>query len=228
MALRETDTRTRRRLLASIGTTLGAVAFAGCTGTGGDDSGEESPMSGGDGRETEEGPADGEQPGNGGDTDPSNESGGDSDPSDGGGDESDCAGESVHESYDETAVTVTTPAGEQLGSVTAAIAETTETQRIGLSEVDCLPPDRGMLFVYERNQSLGFWMRNMEIGIDIVHIDSEGVITSIQHAEAPAADEDGTEERHQYPGTGQFVLEVNYNWTTEHGVEVGDIVTFDL
>ena len=228
MALRETDTRTRRRLLASIGATLGAVALAGCTGTGGDDSGEESPVSSGDSRETEEGPADGEQPGNGGDTDPSNGSGGDSDPSDGGGDESDCAGGSVHESYDETAVTVTTPAGEQLGSVTAAIAATTETQRIGLSEVDCLPPDRGMLFVYERNQSLGFWMRNMEIGIDIVHIDSEGVITSIQHAEAPAADEDGTEERHQYPGTGQFVLEVNYNWTTEHGVEAGDIVTFDL
>ena len=209
MALRETNTRTRRRLLTSIGTTLGAVALAGCTGTGGDDSGEESPVSGGD---------------NGGDDsgEESPVSGGDN------GDESDCAGGSVHESYDETAVTVTTPAGEQLGSVTAAIAETTETQRVGLSEVDCLPPDRGMLFVYERNQSLGFWMRNMAIGIDIVHIDSEGVITSIQHAEAPAADEDGTEERHQYPGTGQFVLEVNYNWTTEHGVEAGDIVTFEL
>ena len=221
MALRETETRTRRRLLTSIGTTLGAVALAGCTGTGSDS--DPSDREGGDSDPSDRG---------GGDSDPSDREGSDSDPSgrEGSdtGDGSSCAGESVHESYDETAVTVTTPAGEQLGSVTAAIAETAETQRIGLSEIDCLPPDRGMLFVYERTQSLGFWMRNMEIGIDIVHIDSEGVITSVQHAEAPAEDEDGTEEHHQYPGTGQFVLEVTHNWTTTHGVEAGDIVSFDL
>lgn len=221
MTPRKTVTTTRRRLLAGVGATL-TVALAGCASSGSDDSRTEPRTSNDSNGDTGEDPTDGEQPGDSGDSTPSDESGGDT------GDESDCVGESVHESYDETTVTVTTPEGEPLGSVTAAIAEKTATQRTGLSETDCLPPDRGMLFVYERNQSLGFWMRHMEIGIDIVHIDSEGVITSIQHAEAPADDEDGTEESHQYPGTGQFVLEVNYNWTTEHDVEVGDVVTFDL
>jgi uncharacterized membrane protein (UPF0127 family) len=144
------------------------------------------------------------------------------------GDESGCAGESVHEGYEETGVTITSSESEQLGSVTAAIADTDETRQTGLSETGCLPPDRGMLFVYENSQRLNFWMINMDFGLDIVHIDSEGVITSIQHAEAPAEDESGTEEHHQYPGNGQFVLEVNYGWTTERDVEAGDVVNFEL
>lgn len=250
MSPRDTITPTRRRLLAGIGGALGAVTLAGCTSTDDDDSGEGSPTSDDPGEESPtsddseegspasdgedgpagEGPADGAQSGDSGSTgqDPSGGSGGDTDPPEESGDESSCPDESVHESYDETAVTVTTPDGERLGSVTAAIAETPETQRTGLSETDCLPQDRGMLFVYETNQSLGFWMKNMDIGIDIVHVDSGGVITSIQHAEAPADDESGTEEKHQYPGTGQFVLEVNYGWTTERSIGVGDVLLFDL
>jgi uncharacterized membrane protein (UPF0127 family) len=154
---------------------------------------------------------------------------------DGGGDRSDsgetdggCAGESVHEGYEETAVEVVSPEGELLGSVTAAVADTNSTRYLGLSDTDCLPPDRGMLFVYQEPQPLTFVMRDMDFGIDIVHIDENGVITSIQHADPPGEGESGEEPKHQYPGTGQFVLEVNYDWTTEHGVETGDVVEFDL
>ncbi len=111
--------------------------------------------------------------------------------------------------------------------MTAAVADTTATRRTGLSETACLPPDRGMLFVYDSPGSHNFWMIDMSFGIDIVYLDPEGVITSIHHAEAPAADESGTEEKHQYPGEGQYVLEVNKGWTTERGVEAGDIVEFD-
>lgn len=225
MPTRDSATPTRRRLLTGLGAALGASAVAGCTSTGGDPD-DDSGTSGGADETGDDSDGGGSDPG-----DSSGDSGGGSDPGDSGGDtgdEPDCGGESVHESYEETAVTISTPEGEQLGSVTAAIADETGTRRTGLSETDCLPTDRGMLFVYGESQPLTFWMKDMTIGIDIVHIDSEGVITSIQHAEAPAEDEDGTEERHQYPGTGQFVLEVNDNWTTEHDVEVGDVVTFDL
>lgn len=209
MPTRDSATPTRRRLLTGLGAALGASAVAGCTSTGGDPD-DDSGTSGGADETGDDSDGGGSDPG---------DSGGDT------GDEPDCGGESVHESYEETAVTISTPEGEQLGSVTAAIADETGTRRTGLSETDCLPTDRGMLFVYGESQPLTFWMKDMTIGIDIVHIDSEGVITSIQHAEAPAEDESGTEEHHQYPGTGQFVLEVNYQWTTDRGIEVGDIVT---
>jgi uncharacterized membrane protein (UPF0127 family) len=235
-------------VLAGVGTALGAAALAGCT-TGNDstDGSDDSGATGDSSSDSDDGPdgndsrdTDGSDgPGESGESDDGSSDDGSSDDDNGSsddgssddgdsGDESGCAGESVHEGYEETGVTITSSEGEQLGSVTAAIADTDETRQTGLSETGCLPPDRGMLFVYENSQRLNFWMINMDFGLDIVHIDSEGVITSIQHAEAPAEDESGTEEHHQYPGNGQFVLEVNYGWTTERDVEAGDVVNFEL
>ncbi len=133
---------------------------------------------------------------------------------------------SIHEEYEKTVVTVQSQDGETLGSVTAAIADTGDLRYTGLSDTESLPDDRGMLFVFEEEQDLTFVMREMDFPIDIVYADSDGVVTSIHHAEAPGPDEDG--ENFEYPGRGQYVLEVNRDWTTEHGVETGDRLVFDL
>ena len=131
----------------------------------------------------------------------------------------------VHPGYDTTEVRVTSE-GETLGSVTAAIAETQELRYRGLSDTESLPPDRGMLFVYETVDDRTFVMRRMDFGIDIVFADADGTITRIHHAPKPGPNEDGNDQR--YPGRGQYVLEVNYEWTTEHGVEEGDVLEFEL
>ncbi|MFC4439237.1 MULTISPECIES: DUF192 domain-containing protein [Natrialbaceae] len=131
----------------------------------------------------------------------------------------------VHADYESTDVRVTTPDGDELGEVTAAIADTQELQRLGLSDTEELPEDRGMLFVYETVEDRTFAMPDMSFGIDIIFADDEGVITSIFHAPEPGPDEDGTEEI--YPGRGQYVLEVVYEWTSERGVEEGDVLEFD-
>lgn len=107
-----------------------------------------------------------------------------------------------------------------LGEVTAAVADTPELRYTGLSETETLPEDRGMLFVYESVAERTYVMREMDFGIDVVFADDEGQITTIHHAPAPEPDEDGSEQR--YPGRGQYVLEVNYGWTTDRGVTVGD------
>lgn len=205
---------TRRRVLAGLAAAAGSGVFAGClTGDSADD-----PTDSATGRDT--------TPGNGGPGPESPDERDGTTPDDGG--RVDCAGASVHEGYAETRVGVTTPDGETLGSVTAAVADTGETRQTGLSETACLPPDRGMLFVYGDSQALNFWMIDMSFGLDIVYVDDEGVITSIHHADAPGPGESGTEEHHQYPGTGQYVLEVTEHWTTERGIEAGDVVRFDL
>jgi uncharacterized membrane protein (UPF0127 family) len=128
--------------------------------------------------------------------------------------------------YETTEVRVETPEGDLLGSVIAAIADTSELRYLGLSDTDSMPEDRGMLFVYDEVQDLTFVMRRMSFGIDIVYADDEGVITTIHHAPEPGPGEDGNEQR--YPGRGQYVLEVNLDWTTRHGVEEGDRVEFSL
>jgi len=134
--------------------------------------------------------------------------------------------EPIHQEYETTLVTAETPDGEELGSVTAAIADTSSLRYTGLSETERLPDDRGMLFVYDELGSHTYVMREMDFAIDIVYADSDGTITTIHHAPAPGPEEDGSEQR--YPGTGQYVLEVNYDWTTERGVGEGDVLSFEL
>ena len=131
---------------------------------------------------------------------------------------------SIHEGYETTEVEVRTPAGDRLGSVTAAIADTSELRYLGLSDTDALPEDRGMLFVYETVDDRTFVMRRMDFGIDIVYADADGTITRIHHAPEPGPGEDGAAQR--YPGRGQYVLEVGYRWTTDRGITEGDRLVF--
>ena len=166
-----------------------------------------------------------------GDGDPSDGDGaGDGDPSDG--DEAG-DGDSVewpsepYAGYETTTVTVESPEGEARGSVTAAIADTDDKRLLGLSDAESLPEEGGMLFVYDApRQSLTYVMREMDFGIDIVFVDGDREITRIHNAPEPGPNEDG--EAQQYDGSGQYVLEVPYEWTDRHGVEVGDSLRFEL
>ncbi len=122
--------------------------------------------------------------------------------------------------YDMTNVVARSAEGETLGWVRTAIADTRDKQITGLSDTVSLPEQYGMVFVYTEVEERRFVMREMDFGIDIIYADDEGVITTIHHAEEPGPDEDGSNQ--VYPGRGQYVLEVNYHWTTARDVTVGD------
>lgn len=131
------------------------------------------------------------------------------------------------EGYEHTAVTVVDgETGAELGTVEAAIADTFPKRYLGLSGTETLPEDRGMLFVHDGPGDRTYVMRDMSFGIDIVYIDADGTITTIHEAPEPDSGEDGNAQ--EYPGTGQYVLEVNEGWMTDRGVEVGDEVRFEL
>ncbi|PSP38033.1 DUF192 domain-containing protein [Halobacteriales archaeon QH_7_65_31] len=125
--------------------------------------------------------------------------------------------------YTRTSVTITDgETNATLGSVRAAVAETGQQKYTGLSKTESLPENRGMLFPYDGAADRTYVMRGMDFGIDIVYIDANGTITEIHHAPEPPEGEDG--EQYRYPGYGQYVLELNYEWTTRHDVQVGDTV----
>ncbi|EMA47102.1 DUF192 domain-containing protein [Halobiforma nitratireducens] len=144
----------------------------------------------------------------------------------GDGETADDTSQEVHPEHETTDVQVTDSEGDVSGEVMAAIADTSDLQRTGLSETDELPPDRGMLFVYDEMQELTFTMPDMDFAIDIIFADADRTITSIYRARAPGPDEDGSEQ--VYFDTGQYVLEVVYEWTAEHGVQTGDVLEFEL
>jgi len=134
-------------------------------------------------------------------------------------------GSEVHADYETTEVSIECN-GEELGSVTAAIADTQDLRITGLSDTESLPEDRGMLFVFAEADSHRFVMREMDFAIDIIYADVDGTITEIHHAPKPGPNEDGND--YEYPGFGQYVLEVNYDWTTDRGIEPGDQLVFEL
>ena len=126
--------------------------------------------------------------------------------------------------YDRTTVTVyENETGTRLGQVTVRIADTYSKKYTGLSDTESLGPNEGMVFVYEGEAMRTFVMRDMAFPIDMVFVGGNGTITTIYHAEVPPQ---GTSESEltRYRGRAKWVLEVNYNWTVEHGVEEGDHV----
>lgn len=129
--------------------------------------------------------------------------------------------------YEHTEVTVVdADSDEVLGRVDAAVADTFSKRYVGLSDTESLDDDQGMLFVHDGVAERTYVMREMEFGLDIVFVDSDGTITEIHEAPAPTPDEDGNDQ--QYTGTGQYVLEVNRGWTDERSVEVGDRLVFEV
>ena len=132
----------------------------------------------------------------------------------------------IYTDYPTTTVAADTPDGTQRPTVTAAVADDRPERKRGLSATEILRPGWGMLFVFETMANREFYMKDMDFGIDIIYAAAEGRITRIHHAPEPGPDENGAAQR--YSGHGQYVLEVPYDWTTEHSVEPGDRLVFDL
>lgn len=105
-------------------------------------------------------------------------------------------------------------------SYTVYVAADDATRQLGLmnvTETD-LPADRGMLFVFPRDQVLAFWMRNTLIPLDIAYIRSDGVI--VKTYTMTALDEVS------YPSIekARFALEVRAGQFREHRIVPGDRV----
>jgi uncharacterized membrane protein (UPF0127 family) len=110
--------------------------------------------------------------------------------------------------------------GATLGTVRVEIADTRSERYTGLSEHESLGEDEGMLFVYGSEGEHDYVMRSMDFPIDIAFVGADGRITEVHHAQTESDNENLT----RYGGRGQWVLEVPYEWTDEHGVEAGDRV----
>ncbi|WP_265109772.1 DUF192 domain-containing protein [Halosolutus halophilus] len=110
--------------------------------------------------------------------------------------------------------------------VEVEVADTPGERYTGLSDHDSLESGTGMLFVHEDEEERTYVMREMDFDIDIIFIDADRTVTTIEHARAPEPGEDG--EELQYSGEAKWVLEVPRGYANETGIEVGDEVEIDL
>lgn len=68
---------------------------------------------------------------------------------------------------------------------TVEIADDPNERAVGLMNRPSMPASAGMLFVYDRPQRMSFWMRNTLIPLDMLFIDSRGVVRHIHHEAVP-------------------------------------------
>lgn len=98
----------------------------------------------------------------------------------------------------------------------------TEAERAqGLMFRKELPTNAGMLFLYDRDQAVTFWMRNTYLPLDMVFIAADGKITQIVKNTKPLSE--NLIPSYTYI---RAVLELNAGITNRYGIRVGDRVDY--
>ncbi|MGQ9708120.1 MAG: DUF192 domain-containing protein [bacterium] len=103
--------------------------------------------------------------------------------------------------------------------VWAEVVKTPEKRNQGLMFRTHLALDSGMLFIFEQDETLRFWMKNTYIPLSIAFIDSSGVITDI--LEMVPLD---TLSRYASSKPVRYALEVNSGWFFSRQIKPGDTV----
>jgi len=65
------------------------------------------------------------------------------------------------------------------------LADTEDERRLGLSFKKYLGDYEGMLFVFDTEVNTPFWMKDMQIPLDMIFFDAQGFIVDIKEAQAP-------------------------------------------
>ena len=98
------------------------------------------------------------------------------------------------------------------------VARTTEQKRQGLMNRKSLGDREGMIFVYDTDQHLAFWMKNTTIPLTQAYLSKEGRIMQIEQLK-PLSLKSMISER-----AVRYGLELPAGVLDELGVKVGDLV----
>lgn len=111
----------------------------------------------------------------------------------------------------------------QLSSIDVEVAMTPAERSQGLMYRSKMEENHGMLFIFDRDEMQSFWMKNTIMPLDILFIDSKGVINTIHHNTVPYS-----EKPIPSKGKSQFVVEVNGGYCSRHGIKEGDLIEYRL
>lgn len=104
-------------------------------------------------------------------------------------------------------------------SLEVELAYTNEQRQKGLMYRDELGENSGMLFVFEKEQKLSFWMKNTKIPLSIAYIDKSGKILEIYDMK-PYSLESVPSKRSSI----MYALEVNRGYFNRNDITVGSYI----
>ena len=98
------------------------------------------------------------------------------------------------------------------------VAKTSEQQAIGLMKRDSMPENHGMIFVFEDEHMLEFWMKDTRIPLDIIYTDGTGKVVWVQTMQPY----DLSTVSSQVPA--QYAIELNAGMGKKLGIKIGDVL----
>jgi uncharacterized membrane protein (UPF0127 family) len=105
-------------------------------------------------------------------------------------------------------------------SYSIEIAEDDAAREHGLMDRASMPPDHGMLFVFQDDAPRAFWMKNCKFAQDMLFFDAERKLVSVQH-DVPACTADPC-PAYSSGAPARYVLELNAGQARKLGLAPGD------
>lgn len=98
------------------------------------------------------------------------------------------------------------------------IADDAAERTLGLSKRAALADGTGLFFIFERDDTWAFWMKDMRFSIDMIWIDRDGRIVHIERNVVP----ESFPAMYRPPVPARYVLEVNSGMAESLGWTAGD------
>jgi len=114
-------------------------------------------------------------------------------------------------------LTFTSSTGDSITTIRIAIAGSDDERSAGLMDVRSLGALDGMLFLFDRQEPLSFWMANTPLSLDMYFVNQDFEIVRIHTGTTPFS-------RQSYSSDipARYVVEVNAGFTLTHDLKEGD------
>jgi hypothetical protein len=99
------------------------------------------------------------------------------------------------------------------------VADAERKRQLGLMNRRSMSPDHGMIFVFQEDLELNFWMKNTLIPLDVIYIDAKGKVANIDQMEAR-----DIKTKHPSKGAVRYAIELNKGMAAKAGLKAGDVV----
>ena len=113
-------------------------------------------------------------------------------------------------------------AGAEPVEIAAEVAITDAERSQGLMNRKKLPDGEGMIFIYDRDQQMSFWMKNTVIPLSIAFIASDGRIIEIRDMQP--LDLNSVKSSRSV----RYALEAPQGWFNRAGIKPGDMVNINF
>lgn len=111
--------------------------------------------------------------------------------------------------------------GSEISTIEVAVADDQQKRNQGLMDVNNLPENAGMLFIFPEEEERSFYMANTPLPLDIIFVNSDSTIVRIHHNTAPF-----NSRQLESDEPAQYVVETNGGYCVSHDIQEGMKVRF--